>query len=354
MREGAYDFISKPFSAERLISSVRRALEKRSLLLENRRLRAAAEAAVSSELLIGETPAICALRTTVRQIAGADVDILIEGESGVGKEVLARALHLEGARRNRPFVTLNCGAVAEAMVETELFGYEPGAVSGALRRRVGRVEAAEGGTLFLDDIDAGSPAMQTRLLRIIEDREITPAGGEPRYVNFRAVAAAKGDLAALVEEGVFRSDLFYRLNVVRIRIPPLRERRADIALLFSHFLTEGARKFRRSVPDISDGVRRRLLEHDWPGNVRELQYFAERVALGLDEAVSIGAPGNAPSLPQRVDKFEENVIRDALAASAGDVRVTLEHLKIPRKTLYDKLRRFNIDITSFRPSGRRS
>jgi two-component system C4-dicarboxylate transport response regulator DctD len=300
-------------------------------------------------LLIGETPAIAALRATVRQIADADVDVLIEGETGVGKELLARALHMQGARRGRPFVAVSCGAVPEAMMETELFGHEAGAVAGALRRRVGRVESAEGGTLFLDDIDAASPAFQTKLLRVIEEREITPVGAsEPRHIQFRAVASAKVDLAGLVEQAAFRRDLFYRLNVVRIRVPPLRERRADIPLLFAHFIAEASRKFRRPTPDMSDAVRRRLLEHDWPGNVRELQHFAERVALGLDDSKATIGETSTLSLPQRVEQFEENVIRDALSMSGGDVRITLEQLKIPRKTLYDKLKRHGISIDRFR------
>ncbi|MEZ5955726.1 MAG: sigma-54 dependent transcriptional regulator [Hyphomonadaceae bacterium] len=352
MRAGAYDFIAKPFPAEKLVASVRRALEKRALVLENRRLRSAADIAASGELVIGESPAIVALRATVRQIADADVDVLIEGETGVGKELLARALHMQGARRSRPFVVLNCEAIPEAMAETELFGHEAGVVAGVLRRRAGRVEAAEGGTLFLDDIDAASPALQTRLTRIIEDREITPVGAtEPRHVRFRAVASVRPDLATLVDAGLFRRDLFYRLNVVRMRVPPLRERRVDIPLLFAHFLAESARKFRRAAPNMSDGVRRRLLEHDWPGNVRELQHFAERVVLGLDDRPTrVGAGVETPSLPQRVEQFEENIIRDALALTAGDVRKTLEYLQIPRKTLYDKLKRFNLDINSFRQS----
>ena len=349
MREGAYDFIPKPFSSERLISSVRRALEKRALILENRRLRNAAAAAGAQSMIIGESGAMAALRATVRQIADADVDVLIEGETGVGKELVARALHMEGARRHKPFVAINCGAITETAIEPELFGHEAGTYQNALRRRVGRIEMAERGTLYLDDVDQASPALQNRLVRIVEDREIIPAGSsEPKPVQFRAVASSKLDLATLVEEGGFRRDLYYRLNVIRIHVPPLRERRSDIPVLFGHFLSEAARKFRREIPTISDSIRRRVLENDWPGNVRELQNFAERVALGFENNTENGRTTARLSLPQRLERFEDSVIREVLTTCEGDIRLAVEHLGVPRNTLYDKLRRHGIDIDRFR------
>lgn len=349
MREGAYDFIAKPFAVDRLVSSVSRAIEKRSLVLDNRRLRTLAESAAAADLFIGESAAITALRATIRQIADADVDVLIEGETGVGKELLARTLHTLGGRRGRPFVALSCGAIPEALLDIELFGHEAGAFSASPRRRPGRIEMAQNGMLLLDDIDTAPPSLQNKLARVIEEREILPIGAtEVRHVQFRAVAASRSDLAALVTAGEFRRDLFYRLNVVRLRVPPLRERRNDIPILFAHFLSESAHKLRRPTPKLSDAVRRHLLDYDWPGNVRELQHFCERVVLGL-EATPL-APPQSPdiSLAERVDRFEESVLIETITATRGDIRAAMQRLQLPRKTLYDKLKRHGISIEAYR------
>lgn len=355
MQEGAYDFIAKPFAAERLVGSVRRALEKRSLVLDNRRLRRLADSAAATELFIGESALINALRATIRQIADADVDVLIEGETGVGKELLARTLHALGGRRGRPFVALSCGAVPESSLDIELFGHEAGAFSTSPRRRPGRIEMAQHGILLLDDIETATPALQNKLARVIEEREILPVGAtEVRHVQFRAVAASRTDLAALVSAGEFRRDLFYRLNVVRLRVPPLRERRADIPLLFAHFLSESANKFRRSAPNLSDAVRRHLLDYDWPGNVRELQHFCERVVLGLEATPLAHAETFDVSLSDRVDRFEESILIETLTATRGDIRATMQRLQLPRKTLYDKLKRHAIDIDVYRAEHKTS
>jgi two-component system C4-dicarboxylate transport response regulator DctD len=349
MREGAYDFVAKPYPTEQLMNSVRRALALRSLVLDNRRLRAAVSAAEDDLPLLGASPAMVALRATVQQIAGADVDVLIEGETGVGKEVVARALCDRGRRRAGPFIAINCAALPEATIESDLFGHEAGAFPGAARRRPGWIESAHRGVLFLDNVDSAPPALQARLLRVLEERQVVPVGGSlVRSVDFRAVAAANADLGQLVADGRFRGDLFYRLNVVRIRIPPLRERRGDVPLLFGHFVAAAARRFRREAPLLSDGVRRHLLEHDWPGNVRELQHFAERVVLGFEtETMATGDPAHA-SLPRRVERYEASLVREALVATGGDVRATLALLGIPRKTFYDKLARYEIRIDDYR------
>lgn len=348
MREGAYDFITKPFAAERLVASVHRALEQRTLVLDNRRLREAAQRADDALPLIGDSPVMSGLRASLRQLADADVDVLIEGETGVGKEVAARALHAWSKRRARTFAVLNCAALPEGLMESELFGHEAAAFHGALRRRVGRIEAADGGTLFLDDIESMPLALQTRLLRVLEDRAITPLGSNvPRPVDFRVVAASKVDLGELGAREAFRADLYFRLNVVRLRIPPLRERRTDIVPLFGHFLALAAQRFRRAPPPISRAIQAKLFEYSWPGNVRELRNFADRVVLKMPD-VGDGNVEVTESLPQRVERYEASLIRDALRATDGDVRATLAKLAIPRKTFYDKIARHGIDLDSFR------
>lgn len=353
MREGAYDFVAKPFAVDRLIGSIRHALEKRRLVLENRALRRAAETASEDMPLIGTTPVMERLRRTLHQVADADVDVLVEGETGAGKEVVANALHRWSHRAARAFVAVNCGALPETVIESELFGHEPGAFTGAQRKRVGRFEHAHGGTLFLDEIEAMSPALQVKLLRVLEAREITPLGtNEVRRVDVRVVAATKTDLLQLVRQGTFREDLYYRLHVVSVRVPPLRERREDVPLLFGHFLARAAKRFRREPPPLSPAIRMRLERHDWPGNVRELAHYAERVALGLEDgeaAAVTAAPDPSGTLPERVDAYEANLIREALAAAEGDIRAALAALGLPRKTFYDKLRRHGIDQNAYRP-----
>lgn len=355
LREGAYDFIAKPFAGERLVESVRRAAEKRRLVLDNRRLRAEARMPEGDVTMIGETPAIQRLRRTLRQIADTRVDVLIEGETGSGKEVVASLLHRWSERRERPFVALNCGALPETVIESELFGHEAGAFTGAQKRRVGRIEHSSGGTLFLDEIESMPPALQVRFLRVLETRAVEPLGtNETRRLDLRVVAAAKVDLGNPQERGDFREDLFYRLNVVTLRIPPLRERRDDIPLLFRHFLARAVQRFGGALPEIGPNIRAHLLAHHWPGNVRELSHYAERVALGLegeeeeDSALPLPAGG---TLAERLEAFEAEAIREALGQHKGDVRGTIEALGLPRKTFYDKLQRHGIDRRAFLGRG---
>jgi len=349
LREGAYDFIAKPYASERLVESVGRALEKRRLVLENRRLRQLAARAEDDTPLIGESAGIERLRRTLRQIADADVDVLVEGETGSGKEVVASLLHRWSRRGAHPFVALNCGALPETVIESELFGHEAGAFTGAARKRIGRIEHSSGGTLFLDEIESMSPALQVKLLRVLETREVEPLGtNQLRPVDLRVVAAAKVDLANPAARAYFREDLFYRLNVVTVRIPPLRERREDIPLLFAHFLARAAERFRRELPDLTPSISRHLAQHAWPGNVRELSHYAERIALGLgDERAGAEIEEDLPGLSERVDRFEADAIRETLARHGGDVRSTIESLKLPRKTFYDKLQRHGITRKSF-------
>lgn len=348
MHGGAYDYLAKPYGADRLITSVRRALDKRRLVLDNRKLLDAARRAEASDSLIGDTPEIERLRATVRQVAEANVDVLLEGETGTGKELVARLLHRFSQRRAQSFVPIDFAAMPNEMVDGELFGHEAGALSGLHRRRVGRIESADRGTLFLDEIESMPLATQGKMLRVLEEREVTPVGGRTRSVDLRVVAAAKHDLKALVASNNFRRDLYYRLDVVRIRIPPLRERRADITLLFGRFLAEAVQRFGRERPALTNSVRLHLLHHEWPGNVRELRHFAERVALGADDMVTAKTTENLGSLPDRLNALEEQMIREALTIHSGDVQETIAALAIPRKTFYDKLHKHGIDIRSYR------
>ncbi len=348
IQDGAYDFIAKPFATDRLVQSVRRAAEKRRLVLENRSLRLAAEQAQGDLPLIGQTPAMERLRHTLRQIADTDVDVLVTGETGSGKEVVASLLHRWSRRAKGNFVALNCGALPETVIESELFGHEPGAFTGAQKKRVGRIEHASAGTLFLDEIESMPPSIQVQMLRVLEMREVTPLGtNEVRPVDLRVVAAAKVDLGDPAQRGDFREDLYYRLNVVTLSIPPLRERRGDIPLLFSYFAKRAASRFKRDVPAISGAVHLHLQQHDWPGNVRELSHFAERLVLGLG-AAAMQEPPDRPAtdgtlpLPARIERYEAELIRETLSQNHGDVRRTIEALGIPRKTFYDKLQRHGI------------
>lgn len=352
IKDGAYDFITKPFAADRLAQSVWRAAEKRRLVMENRALREAAEQAQEGLPLIGQTPAMERLRRTLRQIADTDVDVLVTGETGSGKEVVASLLHRWSRRAKGNFVALNCGTLPETVIESELFGHEAGAFTGAQKKRVGRIEHSSGGTLFLDEIESMPAATQVQMLRVLEMREVTPLGtNEVRPVDLRVVAAAKVDLGDAGQRGHFREDLYYRLNVVTLSIPPLRERREDVPLLFGYFAERAAARFRRTVPVISTAVQRHLREHDWPGNVRELAHFAERFVLGLNN-VGETPPAAMESdaaipLPERLDRYEAEIIRETLGRNDGDVRRTIEALGIPRKTFYDKLQRHGIVRSDF-------
>ncbi|MFQ8432276.1 sigma-54-dependent transcriptional regulator [Amaricoccus sp. W119] len=350
LKDGAYDFIPKPFEAERLVNAARRAAEKRRLVLENRRLRAAAAEPPDDVPLLGDSPGIRHLRETIRGVADMDVDVLILGETGAGKEVVARLLHHWSPRARHNFVALNCGALPESVLESELFGHEAGAFTGAQKRRIGRIEHANKGTLFLDEIESCPPAVQVKLLRVLETREVEPLGtNERRVLDLRVVAATKVDFSDPVARGTFREDLYYRLNVVTLRIPPLRERKEDAPLHFAHFARAAAERFGRPVPEIGPAVAAHLAGHDWPGNVRELAHYADRVVLGVEGPAPARIAGAAPepTLPERVERFEAEEIRAALRASGGDARAAMESLGLPKKTYYDKLRRYGIARTDF-------
>ncbi len=340
MKRGAYDFLAKPFAPERLIETLRRALEKRALVLDNRRLAALAADDEGSIPLSGSSRSVEALRGAIRRLADAEVDVLIEGETGAGKEAVARAIHNAGRRRLRPFVAVACAALPESGLESLLMGETAGA-SGAFRRREGQIEQSHHGTLFLDEIDLAPRAAQLLLLRVLEEREILPVGAvEPHALDLRILAATKGDPVEAVARGDLREDLYYRLNVIRLRTPPLRERREDVPLLFTRFLDRVASRLGRDAPPVDHAIRRRLIEHDWPGNLRELANYASQVAVGLTPLAS--GPPSDEGLVQRVQAYEAELIRESLTRHQGDIRRVTADLQIPRKTLYDKMARHGL------------
>ena len=352
VQRGAYDFLAKPFQPDRLVATVKRALEKRQLVLENRRLRAQVGASLEAGPLLGNSPAIDQLRRTIKQIAKVDVDVLVEGETGTGKDLVAAMLHHLSQRGARPMVTLDCGALPDTLVESELFGHVSGAFIGAQHPRTGRIEQANRSTLFLDEVETMPIGVQQKLQRALETRQITPMGANaPRALDLRVVTASKVDLAALVQQGRFSAPLFYRLNGITLRIPPLRERRDDIPMLFGVFASSAAKRLQRDEPKLTPAIWRRLKNHDWPGNVRELQHFAEHVALGLetDETGYRTLPADGPTdLKSQMALYETAVIENVLAIAQGDVRSAIATLDLPRKTFYDKVKRLGIDLARFK------
>jgi two-component system C4-dicarboxylate transport response regulator DctD len=350
MRDGAYDFVEKPFASERLIETVRRALERRRLALENVALRKAlAERDALVPNLIGRSAAMEQVRRLIAKVAPTDAAVLINGDTGAGKELVARSLHELSARRAEPFVAVNCGALPEAMFESEMFGYEPGAFTGAAKRRIGKLEYASGGTIFLDEIESMPLALQVKLLRVLQDGVLERLGSnQPVRVSCRVVAAAKGDMADHVAAGTFRRDLLYRLNVVTIAVPPLSERHEDILPLFEHFLLEAAVRYERPAPVLTERQRMGLMERDWPGNVRELRNAAERFVLGVAEAEAMTGDDTGTgeavllSLKERVEQFERAVIADSLESTGGSVAAAADHLQIGKATLYEKIKRYGL------------
>ncbi|MFG1242218.1 sigma-54 dependent transcriptional regulator [Xanthobacter sp. DSM 14520] len=347
MREGAYDFIEKPFVSDAFVEVVRRALDKRALVMENRRLRMALDRGEAGDAiercLVGQSPAIRRLRDDVAQLASTSADVLVLGETGAGKEQVARALHEGGSRRDKPFVAVNCGAIPESMFESEMFGHEAGAFTGAGKKRIGKIEHASGGTLFLDEVESMPLAMQVKLLRVLQDRKIERLGSNTAVpVDLRVIAATKEDLAALADAGRFRKDLCFRLDVVKLVLPPLRERREDIPLLFELFVVQAAVKYQRPVTEVPPSLRRALMLADWPGNVRELKNAAERHILGF-LAPDFAAGGAAtPGLNELLDRVERLVIEDALKASGQRISAAAQALNIPRKTLSDRMKRLGL------------
>jgi two-component system C4-dicarboxylate transport response regulator DctD len=350
MRAGAYDFIEKPFAPERFVETVVRALDKRVLRVAVDDMRQQLQKRSGIEaVLLGQSPVMQDLRRRIMRLADTSADVMILGETGTGKELVARCLHDHSGRRDRHFVAINCGGLPETLFESELIGHEPGAFTSAAKRRIGKIEHANGGTLLLDEIETMPVPMQIKLLRILQERKIERLGSNEEVpVNVRVVAATKCDLRALSDEGKFRADLYYRLNVAVLELPPLRERREDIPLLFEHFAAQAAARYGVVPPELTPAHLRELMAHDWPGNVREIRNSADRFVLEIGELTTPTA-GVAPlTLAQQMDKVEKALIEQALRQCQGRVPKVMESLGIARKTLYDKLNRHAIDVDSFR------
>ena len=349
MRAGAWDFLEKPFPSETLLDGVRRALAMRRLVLENRQLRQTLSGREALEgRMIGLSPEIVRLRQQVAALARTSADVLILGETGSGKEVVARALHDLSPRRDGPFVAINAGALAESVVESELFGHEQGAFTGAQKRRIGKFEFANGGTVFLDEIESMSLDVQVKLLRMLQERKVERLGSNQLIpLDIRIIAATKEDLRTAADQGRFRADLYYRLNVAPLRIPPLRERGNDVLLLFRHFCDGAAMRHGLPLRSADAGDRVALLGHKWPGNVRELQNVAERFALGLDLGLGESLPqppAEEGNLAMRVEAFERRLITAEMANGHRSLRSLAEALGVPRKTLHDKLRKHGLSL----------
>ena len=361
MKDGAYDFITKPVKRHSIVKSVRQALERASLVAENRALRAELAKLAHGEGdggLLGAAPAFRAALDTLRQVAPSSATVLLLGESGTGKELAARLLHDLSPRAAGPFVPVNCAAIPETILESELFGYERGAFTGAAQRREGRFERAHGGTLFLDEVADISLAVQVKLLRVLQDGVVERLGGkQPLQVDVRIVAATNRDLGAEVRAGRFRDDLFYRLDVVAVRLPPLRSRREDVPLLAAVFLRRFAEQNKKELGGFTSAALEALESYDWPGNVRELQHAVERAVVlcagkevdfpDLPEAVRraasspLAAPASALTVPlgTPLEEIERMVIRETLRQTRGDKNLAARLLGVAPRTIYRKLDR---------------
>ncbi len=350
MREGAYDFVEKPLKRMTIVKSVRKAAERQKLVVENRSLRQELKLLTTREI-VGQSAMLRRVLDIATQAAPSSATVLILGESGTGKELLARYLHGKSARAQGPFVAVNCAAIPESILEAELFGHERGAFTGAIGRREGRFARAKGGTLFLDEIGELSAAVQVKILRVLQEGEYEPIGGNTVQSDARIIAATNRDLAAEVEAGRFREDLFYRLNVIALTAPPLRSRREDVPLLVDHFLGVYCKKNGRARLTVPREVLGRLMDYAWPGNVRELENVVERAAVlcrgdvlkpeDLPESVAQAtAPApDALSFPigTPLDEVEMRMIRETLKHTQGDKPLAAQLLRISARTIYRKL-----------------
>jgi DNA-binding NtrC family response regulator len=352
MREGAYDYVIKPFRTDEMLHVVARVEEKRRLEAENRGLRGALARSRGGDELIGASASIDEVRRLIAGLAHSDAPVLIRGESGTGKEVVARAVHRASRRAGGPLVAVNCAAIPDTLLESELFGYEKGAFTGAARNKLGQFQLADGGTLFLDEIGDLPASLQAKLLRVLESKCFTPLGGVKEvHVDVRLISATHRALEDEIERGHFREDLFYRLNVFPIVIAPLRERREDVRALARHFLADWG----RSPDDLGEDAVARLVAHDWPGNVRELRNVLERAVIVRPEGrigaadILISAARGSSSAPAsmsptlNLEDAEKEMIKRALDAAGGNKSEAARLLGITRRALYGRLARYGLE-----------
>jgi DNA-binding NtrC family response regulator len=365
IKAGAVDYLAKPFAPEELLHAVSRCGERHKLLQENAKLRARANETYHLENIVGDSPQIRELRQLVQTVSPTDARVLILGESGTGKELVAGALHSLSRRRQESYVRINCAAIPETLLESELFGHEKGAFTGALKQKLGRVEEADGGTIFLDEIADMSRPLQAKLLRFLEDGSFTRVGGTQELrVNVRLIAATNRDIVKAIREDQFREDLFHRLNVVQMRLPPLRDRGNDVQLLADHFLRSFGIALKKPVQSISRAARQKLAVHHWPGNVRELRNVIERAIIleagpeiqpgslpdfALEARLHPAPAGNAArhptggSLDEMMAAFEKDLIANLLAENHFSLSRTADQLKLSRHALRYRMQRLNIN-----------
>jgi len=350
MREGAYDFVEKPLKRMNIVKSVKKAAERHSLVAENRSLREELKLLTTREI-VGQSAALRRVLDVATQAAPSSATVLVLGESGTGKELIARYIHGKSGRAAGPFVAVNCAAIPESILEAELFGHERGAFTGVVSKREGRFARARGGTLFLDEIGELTPAVQVKLLRVLQEGEYEPVGGNPVKADVRIVAATNRDLASEVEAGRFREDLYYRLNVIAVTAPPLRNRAEDVPLLVDHFLGVYCKKNGRPRLIVPPEVIRKLTDYSWPGNVRELENVIERATvlcrsdtLRLDDLPDAVAQASAPApsaltfaIGTPLEEVEHRLIRETLAYTSGDKSLAAQLLGISTRTIYRKL-----------------
>jgi DNA-binding NtrC family response regulator len=359
MKLGAFDYVTKPFEEDEIVALARRAVDKRALAREVAYLRDEVDRRRDAEELVGCHPAMQRLHQLIASVARTPVTVLIVGESGTGKELVARAIHRQSPTRDGPFVPVNVAAIPETMLESELFGHEKGAFTGAYQRKSGKFELAHRGTLFLDEIATLRPDLQTKILRALQEREIERVGGTRRLrVDARVVAATNADLRRAVQDGTLREDLYYRLNVVQIAVPPLRERREDIPLLVEHFIRRYNREFHKQITGVAPAALAVLEGHAWPGNVRELQNAVERaVALGEGPLIELrdlpldlllprlggaGDPAGLLPLKEARDQFERQLVLRVLEQVGGNQAEAARVLGLPRTSLRERLRALGI------------
>jgi two-component system response regulator HydG len=362
LKQGAHDYLTKPLDFEKLKITIERAMEHTRLKAENRLLKESLGKQFDRQNIIGRSPAMTQLLETVAQVAPSEATVLITGESGTGKELIAGATHFNSHRKNGPFIKINCAAITETLLESELFGHEKGAFTGADRRKEGRFSQAHGGSLFLDEISEMSLMMQVKLLRVLQEREFTRVGGEHTiHVDVRVVAATNKNLIDLIDRGTFREDLYYRLNVVAMEIPTLRQRREDIPLLAQHFMEIFAAKNRKEIKGFTPQAMEYLIKYDWPGNVRELMNAVERAVVlsrsdylaeadfpviqntvAANEASQQETQPLNPAGDVSLEEIERATILKTLEAAGGNKSETARRLGITRKTLHKKLKAYGV------------